>query len=182
MKIILDTEGQLTESLPDCTILPDNKPFFIPDIPGHESPEWTASIGLAFRISRLGKSIAPKFACRYVDAVAACMLPWAEQLGQRRIPLTLFDGACITGAWHSIEDLDITDGISVFNICDNRTLSFNHPLEAAYRTIAGISHYCTLKTGDIIIPDTLPLGFPITAGSDITVGHQLSVWFKAKVR
>ena len=86
MKIIainrdIDSHLQLPLSLdiiPDSAIIKDGKPFFVPDYA--EGGIYYPAI--AFRVNRLGKNIAPRFACRYYDAIT---------LALRTVPTTLIN-------------------------------------------------------------------------------------------
>lgn len=79
--------------LPDTVLLPPKRPFFVPD----HTRDCVATLCLAFRINRLGRSIARRFALRYYasaevtpavhfvarDLLAECRaqaLPWSEAL------------------------------------------------------------------------------------------------------
>ena len=79
--------------LPDTVMLPPKRPFFIPD----HTADCVATLCLAVRINRLGRSIARRFASRYYDpaettlavhfiardvleASRASALPWSDAL------------------------------------------------------------------------------------------------------
>lgn len=149
--------GQPIEPLTRITTFPDsawlnrNLPLFIPDIPG----QWTATAYAAARISRLGKSIAPKFASRYYDAITIGLRinPPAQyrdsQLSQ------CFDGAWITGQW-------LTTPRLISNICINSdTIPVDYALWQLPQAISALSRWMTLKTGDHIAPCIIADQIPI---------------------
>lgn len=137
----------------DSAIGRDVQPLFLP--PG----QWQGRLAWAVRIGRLGKSVAPKFAMRYVDAMAPALL--TEPAGERRAWAAIADSALIPGAWVPIEDcaasaeasIQLPDRPSDDDIC---------------RAVADITRYATIKTGDIIVfslgaPCPLQPGIAVTA-------------------
>lgn len=122
MKLLLsDTSGQI-HIIPDSAIGRDSQPWFLPDF----GEAWRGYDAVAVRVSRLGKSIAPKFAERYVDAMTTIWVAEADECNA----LDFMDGRVMTGQWHnpeSGEDL-------------NRLLSL----------MVKVSAFATLKNGDII--------------------------------
>ena len=90
----------------DSSLLTNRKPLFVPE--GCEQlcalPCWV------LRVSRLGRSIAPKFASRYYDAVAAGLdffaadrLQQAIAAGQPWTEAIAFEGSLAVGTWEQIE-------------------------------------------------------------------------------
>ena len=92
----------------DSSLLTNRKPLFV--------PEWCNELSAlpcwVLRISRLGRSIAPKFADRYYDAVASGLdffsadglqraqaqaSPWTEAIA--------FEGSLAVGKWESVEQI-----------------------------------------------------------------------------
>ena len=92
----------------DSSLLTNRKPLFV--------PEWCKELCAlpcwVLRVSRLGKSIAPKFAERYYDAVAAGLdffaadklheaiadkQPWTEAIA--------FEGSLAVGRWEPVEQI-----------------------------------------------------------------------------
>ena len=149
------------ELIADSAIVWPGHPLFLPDF----DTAWMGRVMLAFRISRLGKGIAPKFAARYNDAMTLALLPRSVALqqeleGQCR-PTGLagcFDGAVVMGKW-----IDLPVGDSAVEVDVNGlTVSLDAPLTAAAQAIAALSHYATLKTGDILMPVALAAEFPLT--------------------
>ena len=81
---------------PDSSLLKKNKPFFLPDF----SDEIHYETEVVIKISKLGKSIEPRFAYRYYDEVTVGIDITARDLQRKlslqRLPWELskgFDGA-----------------------------------------------------------------------------------------
>lgn len=145
---------------PDSSLLKKNKPFFLPGF----SNDIQYELEVVVKISKLGKSISPKFAPRYYDEITAgiditardiqtrlskSMLPWEISKG--------FDGSAPLG-----------DFIPVSSAGDIRNLDFRLEINdvivqqantsdmifAVDELISYISQYFTLKTGDLIFTGT----------------------------
>ena len=93
----------------DTALLKDSKPFFIPDHLG----TITAAVHLVVRICRLGKTIAPRFATRYYDAVtlgvdftATDLQKNLQKAGQPWDLSKSFDGSAAIGTWVSLDELN----------------------------------------------------------------------------
>ena len=143
-------------SLADSALLKDGKPHFMPDDLGTIDYEPQ----LVVRINRLGKSIPQRFAHRYYDAVTCGVSFTARQLlsslRQRQLPWTMaksFDGAAAIGRWVDIQEVDNAanigfrldvNGETVYN---GNTADMLHGIDA---TVAYISRWFTLRTGDIL--------------------------------
>jgi len=145
---------------PDSSILKKNKPFFLPDF----SSEIHYEVEVVVKISKLGKSITPKFAPRYFDELTAgiditardlqtrlskSMLPWEISKG--------FDGAAPLGKFipaSSVGDpgnldfrLEINGKIAQQSNTSDMIFSINE-------IISYVSGFFTLKTGDLIFTGT----------------------------
>ena len=145
---------------PDSSLLKKNKPFFLPGF----SNDIQYELEVVVKISKLGKSISPKFAPRYYDEITAgiditardiqtrlskSMLPWEISKG--------FDGSAPLG-----------DFIPVSSAGDIRNLDFRLEINDVVvqqantsdmifgvdELISYISQYFTLKTGDLIFTGT----------------------------
>lgn len=160
------TEPLSLHVIPDSAILTNRRPFFMPDF----DTRWAYIPAVAFRISRLGKTIGARFASRYFDAMT---------LAIRTIPLSLsqdlhdsglacgleysFDGALLIGDWLQLPPSDaIFDG-AVGNCTFSCSLAGLYIDEA----IHSISDYLTLKMGDIIIPAIIPHPQPLVVNDRI---------------
>jgi len=62
---LTSADEPLIYTVPDTALLKDDRPFFIPSF---ASP-CTYQASLVLRIGRLGRSISPRFAHRYIDAM-----------------------------------------------------------------------------------------------------------------
>ncbi|MBQ4345386.1 MAG: fumarylacetoacetate hydrolase family protein [Muribaculaceae bacterium] len=174
MKIIainrdIDSHLQLPLSLdiiPDSAIIKDGKPFFVPDYA--EGGIYYPAI--AFRVNRLGKNIAPRFACRYYDAITLALrtVPTTliNQLQKNQYTSALatsFDGSLILGDWLQLpetSDFSISIGENTFHVDYNKLQIDN--------IISELSHYMTLKIGDIIIAGSIPSQYDIEIDSRVT--------------
>ena len=120
------------------------------------------------RISRLGRSIAPRWAHRYYDAVTVGIDFTARDLQQRLrtqgLPWELckgFDGSAVLGRFipltaleRSIQDLHFHLDINGQTVQTGHTADMLHPVD---ELVSYISRFFTLKTGDLIYTGT-PVG------------------------
>ncbi|MBE6254188.1 MAG: fumarylacetoacetate hydrolase family protein [Prevotella sp.] len=148
----------------DSALLTGGKPFFIPDFT--ERCEYETEI--VVRISRLGRSIAPRWAHRYYDAVTVGIDFTARDLQQRLrtqgLPWELckgFDGSAVLGRFipltdleRGIQDLHFHLDINGQTVQTGHTADMLHPVD---ELVSYISRFFTLKTGDLIYTGT-PVG------------------------
>lgn len=156
------------DMIPDSAIIRDRKPFFVPDF----SSNWIARPVIAFRIHRLGKNIAEKFASRYYDAftlgvrmIPADLLSRLESNGMATGLATAFDGAFIHGEWiptSGTENLPLDINIEGLNVTINRQET------EIDKTIELLSRFYTFKIGDIVIPGLLPTERSVTINTSIS--------------
>lgn len=156
------------DMIPDSAILRDGKPFFIPDF----ASRWTACPVIAYRIHRLGKNIAGKFAPRYYDAIT---------LGVRMIPQNLmdtlktaglstgiatsFDGAFIHGDWIPLDRFNE----SPINISIGGINAIASRQETGIDTaVELLSKFYTFKIGDIVIPCSIPGKLDVNIDSSVS--------------
>lgn len=141
--LIFDSDGTLNRVVADSALAFNRRPWFVPDF----GTGWSARLGFAVRISRLGKGVKERFASRYYDAYTVAMLPMCAD----PLPLlTYMDGAVVVGDWVAAE----TTPTAV----TTPDASSAAPEQAAIdRALAVATETATLKTGDIII---LPLALP----------------------
>lgn len=144
----------------DSSLLKPGKPFFVPDFMGRIDYE----AELVVRISRLGKTIAERFAHRYYDAVTLGVDFTARSL-QRKLrseglPWELckgFDGSAAIGEW-----VDKAKFLSVQRIgfrlsVNGETRQIGQTADMLYtidQLIAYVSRFFTLKTGDLLYTGT----------------------------
>jgi 2-keto-4-pentenoate hydratase/2-oxohepta-3-ene-1,7-dioic acid hydratase in catechol pathway len=159
---------------PDSALLKENKPFFIPEF----SSQIEYEAELVFKINRLGKNIAEKFAYRYYSEVALGVDFTARDLQQNlRLagnPWEIskgFDGAAV-----------VSDFIPLQELADNKKISFSlnkngqkvqcgnsdEMIFSIDAIVAFVSMFFTLKTGDLIFTGT-PSGIgKVETGDKIT--------------
>ncbi|MCQ2291381.1 MAG: fumarylacetoacetate hydrolase family protein [Bacteroidales bacterium] len=166
MKIIV-IKGNGTQRsyhlMADSSMLVNNKPFFVPDF----APEFVMHAALAVRVDRLGKNIAPRFAHRYYQSVAACAVVEAKGIECDALDArySAFDGAFMLGNAIALADVDSTKGFKVEAFANENEADSTALLTAQHidALVAEASKYFTLKMGDMIV-----------VGSD-TTGHKLNI-------
>jgi 2-keto-4-pentenoate hydratase/2-oxohepta-3-ene-1,7-dioic acid hydratase in catechol pathway len=148
------TAGEETFYLrPDTALLRNNQPFYYPDF----TNELCGELCLVFRVCRLGRSIAGRFALRYLDAVGLGLLLTAADIRRRCVEQALPWGAA-TGFDYSAAvspgfiplnelpdwsyELQVTDTEASLLPFDVRSLTT--------AVIPGLSQFLTLKIGDYI--------------------------------
>lgn len=161
--------GEPVINPPEITLIPSSamilggKPLFLAGF----SESWSMTLTLAFRLSRLGKTIDPKFAPRYVDAVAPAMItrpdsllktPGAEALAAAS------DGAMALGKW-----MPLSDNGEYTLKCHDFEEKFTPDSLRLNEVIATLSNYMMLQMGDIIIPAMPALATPLKIDDIIEV-------------
>lgn len=147
----------------DSALLKDRKPFFIPDDMGRIG----CSAELAVRICRLGKEVPERFAHRYYDAftvglnfMATDILRSCQSKGLPWTVATGFDGSAIIGDWVSKDSLSCAIEFS-FNRNGEQLFSakLDDMLISIDKIISYLSHFFTLKTGDILFTGSVSADF-----------------------
>ncbi len=169
------------EVIVDSATVAAGRPLFLPDFDSH----WRLEVCPAFKISRLGKDISAKFAPRYYDSftVAVRLIPvsvmgkLAEECKPEGV-LGLFDYCLGFGEWQPLptpdRQLEITIG--------DRDISVNLQEFDIDNVIESVSHYTTLKTGDVILPCSLAGIEPVKPGNDLCVQISGIAAFDFKIR
>ena len=144
---------------PDSAILKNGKPFFLPDFLGRVDYE----AEIVVRIGRLGKSIPERFAHRYCDGITVGIdftaRDWQRRLIAEGAPWEMskgFDGAAVLGDFRPIEGIDLKNIPFRLDI-DGTTVQSANSAQMIFgieETIAYVSRYCTLRTGDLIFTGT----------------------------
>lgn len=153
-------EGEQPDScaidvLPDTAILKNRKPFFVPDFANN----WEYRVAIAYRVSRLGKNIAPKFAPRYYDATTIALIAVPvdfDSLTKHSAVATAFDDAVAIGDWVPIEEATALQ-ISV----DGKSIALSAEEVAIDKVVTHLSRYFTFKIGDIVVPLVTDVTLPI---------------------
>lgn len=145
---------------PDSAIIKNNKPFFLPDFSGDIHYE----VEVVVRISRLGKSIAAKFAQRYYNEITLGIDLTARDLQNRLSKAGLpweiskcFDGAAPLGKFipvsnvRDVNDLDFRLEINGKIVQRSNTSDLIFSIAELIEYSSG---FFTLKTGDLIFTGT----------------------------
>jgi len=158
---------------PDSALLKNNKPFFLPDF----SDDMHYEAEVVVRISKLGKSIEPRFAHRYYDEITAGIDLTARdlqtKLSKARLPWEIskcFDGAAPVGkfvpvsSFTDVEKLDFRLEINGRIVQQSNTSDMIFSID---EIISYVSRFFTLKTGDLIFTGT-PSGVgPVRKGDHL---------------
>lgn len=161
MKIIrVLSEGEIA-LLPDSALISGGRPVFLPAA----ACRWQGNLHVAYRVSRLGKNISCRFAHRYIDAFAPVVIATPDTAGMLSPGLAAcVDGSVALGKW-----LPIDEGNCIFEFRGGE-YPFFRERSGIERAISTISSVATLKNGDIIIADPLPMAvFPLTIDSSVEV-------------
>ena len=144
---------------PDSAISKNGKPFFVPDFLGRVDYE----AEIVVKICKLGKSIPARFAHRYYDAITVGIdftaRDWQRRLIEEGAPWEMckgFDGAAALGEFRPTEGLDMKNIPFHLDIDGTTVQSGNsgQMIFAIDEIIEYVSHYFTLKTGDLIFTGT----------------------------
>lgn len=141
--------------LPDSAFCNAGKPFFIPEFAG----SFVAILAPAVKISRIGKSIAGKFATRYFSEIAPAIHFRSPQLMKYLRDAGLpddmgcsFDRSLIVGDFLPIESIPDDAVISLLHNGETvSTISLRDCEKEAIESIEASSACNTLKMGDLII-------------------------------
>jgi len=141
---------------PDSALLKGNKPFFIPDF----SSQIEYEAELVFKISRLGKNIAEKFAHRYysevalgIDFTARDLQQQARQNGSPWEISKGFDGAAVVSNFIPLQEFDNQKNINFSLLKNGQKVQSGNSSDMIFpidTIISYVSTFFTLKTGDLI--------------------------------
>ena len=159
---------------PDSALLKENKPFFIPEF----SSQIEYEAELVFKISRLGKNIAEKFAHRYysevalgIDFTARDLQQQARQTGSPWEISKGFDGSAVISNFVSLQKFENQQNINFSLYKNEQKVQCGNSDEMIFSIDAIISYvstFFTLKTGDLIFTGT-PAGVgKVEIGDKIT--------------
>lgn len=173
----------------DSAIGRNNHPVFLPDFITADPGAWVVEVMPAVQIGRLGKFIRPKFAARHISAIL--LAGWVRPAtADSAAPITLlFDGALTRGVEMSLNEIfpadslpadsadscDVTSGKALLQIeaeyspirdasgenTKRESASIAREQIHAEDMVAFVSRFCTLKSGDIIIPASAGITFPV---------------------
>ncbi len=161
---------------PETALLTRNRPFFYPDF----SNEIHHEIELVLRINRLGKSISPKFASQYYDAVGLGIDFTARDIQREAIkngaPWELakgFDSSALVGDFINKEEIEDLHNIPFSLLRNNELVQQGNSNDLLFHfdaLISYISQFVTLKIGDLIFTGT-PMGVGPVAINDYLEGY-----------
>lgn len=144
----------------DSALLKDGKPFFVPAF----TQQCEYETELVVRICRLGRSIAPRWAHRYYDAVTVGIDFTARDLQRelraKGLPWDLckgFDGSAAVGEWVPKELFMDVQNIRFHMDLNGQTVQRGHTAEmltGVDELVSYISRFFTLKMGDLIFTGT----------------------------
>jgi len=145
---------------PDSALLKNNKPFFLPGF----SENIHYEVEVVVKISKLGKSIAAKYASRYFDEVTLGIDITARDIQGRNssagYPWELskgFDGAAPVGTFipvSSVKDINAVDFRLEINGSTVQKSNTSDLIFGISEIIEYVSGFFTLKTGDLIFTGT----------------------------
>lgn len=135
----------------DSAVLRPGEPVFVPDPAG----DWRSAIVPAVRICHLGMNILPAMAPKYYDSVGLFhTLTPAEPLSG--IPWGLIDRTFSPGSWQPANAAKLEIAVSRTRI-GAESADFSASLSVDWDsldvdgTVARLSRYCTLRTGDVLL-------------------------------
>ena len=145
---------------PDSALLKNNKPFFLPDF----SSEIHYETEIVVKISKLGKSIAPKFAPRYYDELTLGIDITARDLqtnlSKARLPWEIskcFDGAAPVGTFIPVSTFADINNLNFRLEINGSVVQQSNTADMIFNIneiISYVSRFFTLKTGDLIFTGT----------------------------
>jgi 2-keto-4-pentenoate hydratase/2-oxohepta-3-ene-1,7-dioic acid hydratase in catechol pathway len=145
---------------PDSSLLRKNKPFFLPDFSDNIHYE----VEVVVKISKLGKSIAAKYAARYFDELTLGIDITARDIQNRNseagYPWELskgFDGAAPIGAFVPVSSVSDINNLDFRLDINGKTVQQSNTSDLIFsidKIIEFVSRYFTLKTGDLIFTGT----------------------------
>jgi hypothetical protein len=155
----------------------NNRPAFVPDF---AREGWIVEVRPAIHIGRLGKFIAARFADRYIKSLSLVALLRPADMQELNSLNDSFDGAITLGEEFTYTPgeklridatLEAIEGSDIASTSDlPAQLHADIDLEQLHieDTVALISRYSMLKSGDIILPASVGIEFPITLNTSLT--------------
>lgn len=145
---------------PDTALLIDNDPFYIPGF----SNDIHYECELVFKINRVGKNIAEKFAPKYyaeiglgVDFTARDLQQQCKEQGTPWEIAKSFDHSAVISKFIPLESLNNKENIRFRLDLNGQTVQTGKSEDMIFNVnqlIAYISQFITLKTGDLIFTGT----------------------------
>lgn len=172
MKIITAlTSTNEIDLLPDTALLRNNEAFYVPNF----AHELKAMIVVTFHVNKIGKSVAPQFAERYVSGVSFAV--WFRASNVERdcvmhakslVIARGFDKSFAVSpiVWPVSEVIDKQLEVFVNNQIINCSISSND-LQRAYELFAASTGFFTCKIGDMFFLDILPQLLSVEKGQQV---------------
>ena len=173
---------------PETSIIQKKQPFFIPSF----TNEVHFEVEILIKISRLGKSILPKFSKKYfteiglgIDFTARDIqkklkkngLPWEKSKS--------FDGSALIGKWVNKSEIRDLNNLNFSLFKNGEKVQSGNTSEMIWKIdelISEISKFFTLKIGDIIFTGT-PAGVgPISRDDKLTGYIDNNEIFNVKIK
>lgn len=157
---IADPSGIAATVIADSAIVRVGMPLFLPDF----ATDWCVEFEPAVVISRLGKSIPARFAPRYYNRIGVMgrLMPPGGYCGGALA--ASFDGALCAGP-----TVEAGEGVEWTVSIDGREeLTLGRDNLLIDETIALVSRYMMLKTGDVILPCRSGLQVKAAIGERLT--------------
>lgn len=161
MKSLYISRDKKISVTPDSAIINRGRPWFMPD----DISDWKGKTLIGVSITRVGMHISEKFAHRYYSDFIAAVHPYS--INDAADVSWCRDGALITGPGAIAQTTEGTLTVSVNSDSDN--INADDLRKEIDQTIAYVSSYITLKTGDIILIDTALADIAISEGLDFDV-------------
>ena len=142
----------------DSSLLVNRKPLFVPE----RVTDLQALPCIVLRVSRLGKCIAPRFASRYYDAVAAGvdffaadLLREAKAAGRPWTEAVAFENSLAVGEWETLDSVQADAGrewqlIRGEQAAERFTCTLTGLQESLDNAVARASELLTIRQGDLI--------------------------------
>lgn len=155
---------------PDSCLLRNNQPFFYPEF----TKDLHYELEVVLRVNRLGRSIKPKFAHRYFDAITLGIDFTARDLQQeckqKGLPWEIakaFDHSAPVGPFIHKEELGDINALDFRLEINGRVVQQGNTRDMIFgydELIAHVSRFVTFRTGDLIFTGT-PQGVgPVQVG------------------
>lgn len=173
--------------LPDSCIIRSPNSLYLPDL----SHDYELLPTLALKCCRLGKSVAPRFADRYVNEATVCVvlrdvtlhralagagLPWVMAMG--------FDRSLTTGSFIAVDNLDSLDGAAI-SLTDGReelTVRLSDMTVGLRGIMAQVSRDNTVKHGDLILCSLPQRGLRATPGADFSAALDSTTLLELRIK
>lgn len=153
--------------LADSALVRNNRPVFVPDF---AREGWVVEVVPAIHIGRLGKFISPRFALRHVGGFSLAAYLHPSDASAPDALTDSFDGAIVAGEPGPLPAGETLDLSALFGPLAGRAAQSGDSCETRVEvsvsslhiadTVALLSRYATLKSGDIILPASVGMSFP----------------------